>query len=667
MANGFMQGLRNLGGSLGDFVKGPVGRREEEMARRQEMLNPIRETVLALTGAGPQAPFAGGPASELLPIQEQLGQLGQPPANPFMDMAGGPPVPPPPGGSVTADPRAIRDLVPPPDLDPLFTTTAAKYGIPANVLRAIAGQESSFRVDAVNQPTPGDPTDPGAYGLFQFTEATAKGMGIDPMDPVQAAEATAQMIRQGLDQGKPLEQVMMEHFGGPNPALHGPNTRQYAQEIAQRFQALQTVFPEEGQARAAAPQAPGMDPQQVGAMQQQAESLRGPFGTQLEPEPQLNPAQALLQAFARDPAAFAEQFGSDQGFNMMLKAFEPQGGEAATQTRVLSGDTQMGQDLGLHPGERARVKGQITRDGTFMPMEVVAQPFGAEGAGGGGPVVSLYDLGTGQVKSRRRDDPEVDKLVQEGWVTASDGAMLERLEGMSKSDRSNLKQQQVAVMNYVQTAGDMLTHLNENPDINTFVARFASGINDIRQEVRAIAGAAGVEFDDSVFEISQYRGTFQELGIQNQRMQSLITSMAFQRAAAESGIGRITNRMVEMFIRELGGGSAHAPTLSRVIRDNVERTVRGFENSWEVHMDGQPFTGDLRTDSLPAEAFQEQFSPDREATVGEGREGVGTGVPRHEAEAALPPNHSLGRQLPNGLWEVVGPAGNVVGHIAPDD
>lgn len=70
----------------------------------------------------------------------------------------------------------------------IIDEAARKEGVNPNHLKIIAGIESSFNPAAI-----GTQTRSGrAAGLFQFTEATAKGYGVgDRMDPVQAAEGAA--------------------------------------------------------------------------------------------------------------------------------------------------------------------------------------------------------------------------------------------------------------------------------------------------------------------------------------------------------------------------------------------------------------------------------------------------------------------------------------------
>ena len=75
----------------------------------------------------------------------------------------------------------------PPQYAELIETNNRKYGLPDGFLAAVADAESDFNPRARNNNS-------GASGMFQFMPATAKGYGIDPFDPTQAADAAGKML-----------------------------------------------------------------------------------------------------------------------------------------------------------------------------------------------------------------------------------------------------------------------------------------------------------------------------------------------------------------------------------------------------------------------------------------------------------------------------------------
>jgi cell wall-associated NlpC family hydrolase len=76
--------------------------------------------------------------------------------------------------------------------DALFERAQRKYDLPSGLLRAVASVESSFNASAVSPA--------GARGLMQLMPGTARGLGVDPMDPAQAVDGAARMLSGLIDQ-----------------------------------------------------------------------------------------------------------------------------------------------------------------------------------------------------------------------------------------------------------------------------------------------------------------------------------------------------------------------------------------------------------------------------------------------------------------------------------
>lgn len=77
--------------------------------------------------------------------------------------------------------------------DDLISSSAAQYGIPAQVLYKLLYQESRFRPDIISGKTK---SPVGALGIAQFMPATAAELGIDPLDPAQAIPGAARYLAQ---------------------------------------------------------------------------------------------------------------------------------------------------------------------------------------------------------------------------------------------------------------------------------------------------------------------------------------------------------------------------------------------------------------------------------------------------------------------------------------
>lgn len=126
--------------------------------------------------------------------------------------------------------KPAGNLLPPDDLRPIFESAAREHGVPVNVLMALGHQESRYRANAV-----GTPTEWGrAKGMMQYLDSTAKGMGINPFDPVQSVNAAAKQLKERLDKGYSMEDAVKEHFAGPNRKLWGEKTSAYGREVLEK-------------------------------------------------------------------------------------------------------------------------------------------------------------------------------------------------------------------------------------------------------------------------------------------------------------------------------------------------------------------------------------------------------------------------------------------------
>lgn len=114
----------------------------------------------------------------------------------------------------------------------LIIEAANRYNVKPSALLAIAEQESHFDPNAI-----GPPTKYGqAQGLFQFLPSTAENLGINPRDPVQAADAAAKTISESLDRySGDYSKAIADHFAGPDPRQHGPKTEKYTEEVTERM------------------------------------------------------------------------------------------------------------------------------------------------------------------------------------------------------------------------------------------------------------------------------------------------------------------------------------------------------------------------------------------------------------------------------------------------
>lgn len=133
------------------------------------------------------------------------------------------------GGAVNVDTSGWSGNA---DIDSLIADTANRYGIDANLLAAIAEQESGF-----NQ---GAKSEAGALGIMQLMPDTADGLGVDATDLAGNIEGGAKYIKQMLDQfGGDLHKALEAYNGGPG-GVGNAETMKYADEVMQRYEKFKT-------------------------------------------------------------------------------------------------------------------------------------------------------------------------------------------------------------------------------------------------------------------------------------------------------------------------------------------------------------------------------------------------------------------------------------------
>jgi cell wall-associated NlpC family hydrolase len=95
-----------------------------------------------------------------------------------------------------------------------FTAAAERHGLDPVLLAAVARAESGFDPAAVSPA--------GARGLMQIMPATARGLGVDPMDPVQAIDGAARYLSEQLTRFGSVELALAAYNAGPgNVQRHG--------------------------------------------------------------------------------------------------------------------------------------------------------------------------------------------------------------------------------------------------------------------------------------------------------------------------------------------------------------------------------------------------------------------------------------------------------------
>lgn len=183
------------------------------------ILDTILGSLLGLVGGGQQSGGANPDLLRLLFSQPQQQQQAQ---QPWMQQRHDTAVDPANNAWSTIVPQQYRSLV---------QQSAQQEGVSPAVLAALLKQESGYNPNA-RSPV-------GAQGIAQFMPATAKQMGINPLDPNQAIPAAAKYLAQNMrmkGSGGDIWNAVAGYNAGPgrmNPAQWNriPETSNYVQRI----------------------------------------------------------------------------------------------------------------------------------------------------------------------------------------------------------------------------------------------------------------------------------------------------------------------------------------------------------------------------------------------------------------------------------------------------
>jgi soluble lytic murein transglycosylase-like protein len=117
----------------------------------------------------------------------------------------------------------------------LFARAGSRHGVDASLLAAVAQQESRFNASAVSAA--------GAQGLMQFMPATAKGLGINALDPASAIDGAAKYLSSLTRQFGSTDLAVAAYNAGPGAvSRYGgippyPETQNYVRSVLTKAEA----------------------------------------------------------------------------------------------------------------------------------------------------------------------------------------------------------------------------------------------------------------------------------------------------------------------------------------------------------------------------------------------------------------------------------------------
>ncbi|WP_342562425.1 lytic transglycosylase domain-containing protein [Paenibacillus sp. FSL R7-0345] len=134
----------------------------------------------------------------------------------------------------------------PTDYEELIQTASAKYGVPADLIKAVIDTESSFNPNVVSSA--------GAKGLMQLMDGTANGLGVsDPFDPAQNIDGGVRYLSYQLKRYDGEEKMALAAYNaGPGRVskLGVSNDEELMQKLSQLPKETQAYITKIDRARA---------------------------------------------------------------------------------------------------------------------------------------------------------------------------------------------------------------------------------------------------------------------------------------------------------------------------------------------------------------------------------------------------------------------------------
>ncbi len=325
--------------------------------------------------------------------------------------------------------------------------------------------------------------------------------------------------------------------------------------------------------------------QQSLQLQQQLDPIRQALIQSLGTGPASTPGQALVQSLTQSPELFASAMSDPQQLQSLLNvqslaAPAPEGTGFETLDEI---------NKTFDLARRAREAGEPRR------AEILQNRLNDLTGGNVNlelDIVHRIPAGSQDIQTIQSDGQGGFFDLQGQEITLDNGdrilesfSIADTAEGaLSSTEQRTLNDAEVSTRNFLGTASDALTLLATEPNVNTLTGRAASLFNDLQAEARAVAENFGLEFDTDQLDPSTHDSQFDRLGVQNARQRSLITSLAFQAAAAAAPGDRVTERDIQRFIEEVGGSANDPVTFRAVLTDLSNRMVRNMNNQIRVRL-----------------------------------------------------------------------------------
>jgi hypothetical protein len=198
---------------------------------------------------------------------------------------------------------------------------------------------------------------------------------------------------------------------------------------------------------------------------------------------------------------------------------------------------------------------------------------------GGATGYIQYEPRSGSFYDMNNQPMQLDPSVRLTRVGAPTGALG---DVVPQSKEIEMREAEAAIKTFNQTANNLRTLREKNPDAGTFVGEIATLAAGAMQEAEAVGSRLGIPRE--VFDPQKYDNIFSGLNISNPQLKSAALGFAIQAAAAQNlGSGRdLSNRDVERVLAQVGASYSDPAAFMAALQQVVDSTNQAFSNRYEA-------------------------------------------------------------------------------------
>lgn len=214
----------------------------------------------------------------------------------------------------------------------------------------------------------------------------------------------------------------------------------------------------------------------------------------------------------------------------------------------------------------------------------------------------IYDLKVAQANG----DEETAQLIQEDLKSNSAGILSDSKESATIEKIMNTE---IGLRNLVDNVGSGLELLNNKETLTGAVGDLGAFASNLKGNIAQLRQFDGV-YDEYLADVGRYDDTFDRIGINDAKLRSLVTDLAYSYIASK-GDARPSDADMKRAIQQFGGNIGNKNAMQKTMVDVVQRAAGSFQNTHKVmvpKLSSRAQKGLVLDPSLSPDAIGEKLS-----------------------------------------------------------